>query len=145
MVVRPLTPADYAAWLPLWQGYQTFYKAQIPEETTVITWQRFADASEPIYALGAFDGEQLLGIVHYLFHRSTWTIGQYCYLQDLFTIPEARGKGIGRSLINAVYERAREVGASRVYWLTHETNTHAMLLYDQVADKSGFVQYRKVL
>jgi GNAT superfamily N-acetyltransferase len=145
MIIQPLTAHNYEAWLPLWQGYQTFYKAQIPAETTAITWQRFHDPGEPVYALGAFEDEQLVGIVHYLFHRSTWTTGPYCYLQDLFTLAEMRGKGVGRALINAVYDYAREAGASRVYWLTHETNSHAMILYDQVADKSGFVQYRKSL
>ncbi len=145
MEVKLLTPADYTAWLPLWQGYQTFYKTQIPAETTAITWQRFFDPNEPIYALGAFEDTELLGIVHYLYHRSTWTVGHYCYLQDLFTSPDMRGKGVGRALINAVYAAARTSGASRVYWLTHETNSDAMQLYDKVADRSGFVQYRKVL
>ena len=145
MEVKPLTLADYDAWLPLWHGYQTFYKAQIAPETTAITWQRFHDPQEPIFALGAFVDHRLIGIVHYLYHRSTWTIGQYCYLQDLFTDPDMRGKGAGRALINAVYDAARSSGASRVYWLTHETNSGAMQLYDKVADRSGFVQYRKLL
>ena len=88
---------------------------------------------------------RLIGIVHYLFHRSTWTTGDYCYLQDLFTVPEARRSGAGRALIEAVVERARAAGASRVYWLTHETNGTARSLYDQVADRSGFIQYRRIL
>ena len=98
-----------------------------------------------MHALVAENGDRIVGIVHYIFHRSTWTDGPYCYLQDLFTMEEVRGLGIGRALIEAVYAKAREEGASRVYWLTHETNTVAMQLYDKVADKSGFVQYRKTL
>lgn len=112
---------------------------------TDLTFARFFDAHEPVHAFVAESGGALVGLVHYIFHRSTWTDGPYCYLQDLFTSEAARGKGVGRALIKAVYARAREKGASRVYWLTHETNTVAMKLYDQVAERSGFVQYRKTL
>ena len=86
-----------------------------------------------------------MGIVHYLFHRSSWTVGNYCYLQDLFVAEEARGRGLGRALIEAVYDKAREAGASRVYWLTHQDNATARRLYDQVADNLGHIQYRKLL
>jgi GNAT superfamily N-acetyltransferase len=145
IIIRPLVPEDRSAWEPLWHGYQEFYKAQIAEATTERTWQRFHEPMVPMHALGAFNGEQLVGIVHYLYHYTTWTIGPYCYLQDLFTLPETRGQGVGRALIEAVYQAASAYGASRVYWLTHETNAQAMVLYDKVADKSGFVQYRKIL
>jgi GNAT superfamily N-acetyltransferase len=145
LTVRTLAPADRAAWEPLWCGYQEFYKTGIPAATTDETWRRFHDGSEPMFALGAFVGTELVGIVHCIYHRSCWTVGNYCYLQDLFTAPAHRGRGVGRALINAVYERARAEGASRVHWLTHETNTTGMLLYDKVAERSGFVQYRKVL
>jgi len=145
MFIRPARPDDYENWLPLWQGYQMFYQANIPQDVTQLTWGRFYDPTEPMYcAVAEFDG-QLVGMVHYIFHRSCWTAGDYCYLQDLFTLEAHRGKGIGRALIEYVYAEARKQNASRVYWLTHETNQQAMILYDQVADKSGFVQYRKLI
>lgn len=143
--VRPLAPADREDWEPLWAGYQAFYQVQIPAETTDATWRRLQDPQLPMHALGAFQGGRLVGIVHYLFHHSTWTTGPYCYLQDLFTAPEARGQGAGRALIEAVAAAAQAAGASRVYWLTHESNAQAMALYDQVAARSGFVQYRRLL
>jgi GNAT superfamily N-acetyltransferase len=143
--VRPLTPEDRDAWHPLWRGYQEFYHADIPETTTEATWSRFHDPAEPMRAFGAFDGGRLLGIVHVIQHRSTWTVGDYLYLQDLFVDPDVRGTGAGRALIERVYALAAEVGASRVHWLTHETNTTAMQLYDRIADRPGFVQYRKLL
>lgn len=145
VTIRPLTLDDRAQWEPLWRGYQVFYKTDIPQAATDVAWQRFHDGGEPMRAFGAFDGERMVGIVHTILHRSTWTIGDYCYLQDLFVDPTVRGTGAGRALIEAVYAYAREKGASRVYWLTHETNGTAMQLYDRIADKSGFIQYRKVL
>jgi GNAT superfamily N-acetyltransferase len=93
----------------------------------------------------AEEDDRLVGLVHYIQHRSCWTVGDYVYLQDLFVDPDVRGTGLGRALIEHVYARAAEAGASRVWWLTHESNAQAMLLYDRIADKSGFVQYRKVL
>ena len=143
--VRPVEPEDRPRWEPLWQGYLTFYKAKLPPEVTEITWRRFFDGIEPMHALVAEEGTALIGVVHYLFHRSTWMIGPNCYLQDLFTVEAARGKGVGRALIEAVYRDAKEAGASRVYWHTHETNKTAQALYDRVATLSGFIQYRKEL
>ncbi len=142
-VIRPVEPTDRPRWEPLWQGYQTFYKVALSAEVTEITWRRFFDGLEPMHALVAEEGEALIGIVHYLFHRSTWMIGPICYLQDLFTAHAARGKGVGRALIEAVHKDAAAAGASRVYWHTHETNSTARLLYDKVATLSGFIQYRK--
>jgi GNAT superfamily N-acetyltransferase len=98
-----------------------------------------------MFALGAFLEERLVGIAHMVYHRSCWTIGDYCYLQDLFTVPEARGQGVATALIEAVFARARADGVSRVHWLTHESNTAAQSLYDKIAVRSGFIQYRKVL
>ena len=145
LIVRPVRGDDRGRWEELWKGYQAFYKVDIPRMTTDLTFSRFFAPMEPMHALVAERDGVILGIVHFIFHASTWTEGPYCYLQDLFTDESARGLGVGRALIEAVYQRAREEGASRVYWLTHETNTVAMQLYDKVADRSGFVQYRKVL
>lgn len=145
IVVRPLRPDERDAWEPLWSGYLAFYEAAVAAEVTEETWRRLHDPAEPMHVLGAFVDGRLIGIVHFLFHRSTWTTGDYCYLQDLFTVVESRGLGAGRALIEAVYERARAAGASRVYWLTHESNATARAMYDKVADRPGFIQYRQVL
>jgi GNAT superfamily N-acetyltransferase len=142
--IRPLRLDERADWEPLWKGYQLFYKVAIPEETTRVTWARLHDPTEPMEALGAYMDGRLRGIAHYLFHRSCWTIGNYCYLQDLFVAETARHLGLGRALIAAVEERARRAGASRLYWLTHESNAAARALYDQLAERSGFIQYRKL-
>ena len=145
VTIRPLGIDERADWEPLWEGYQAFYKVVIPAETTAVTWARLHDPAEWMHALGAYVEGRLRGIVHYLFHRSTSLIAPVCYLQDLFTKDGLRGKGVGRALIEAVYEQAKKAGAARVYWLTHETNTTAMALYDNIATKSGFLQYRKEL
>lgn len=147
VIIRAVERRDYDMWLPLWDGYNAFYgrsgPTALPGDVTATTWNRFFDAYEPVSALVAEQNGQLLGLVHYLYHRSTTSIAPTCYLQDLFTSEAARGKGIGRALIEGVHERARAAGASRVYWLTHETNTTAMQLYDKLAERSGFLQYRK--
>ncbi len=140
--IRHLQPTDKAAWHPLWKGYQRFYKTDIAEEVSDLTWQRFHDPAEPMTAFGAFEGERLVGIVHAILHRSCWTSGDYCYLQDLFTSEDARGKGVGRKLIEAVCDWAKSKGASRVHWLTQHDNAQARILYDAVAGNSGFIQYR---
>jgi len=143
--IRAVSETDRDQWLPLWQGYQKFYKTTIDESVTATTWQRFLNPSEPVHCAVAEDGQQLVGIVHFIFHRSCWTEGDYVYLQDLFVDPKIRSKGVGRALIEHVVARAREACASRVWWLTHESNSEAMLLYDRIAEKSGFLQYRKLL
>jgi GNAT superfamily N-acetyltransferase len=145
LTVRPVAPTDLAQWEALWDGYNTFYERTVPPEITGVTWSRFFDANEPVHALVAEKDGRLLGLVHYLFHRSTTLIGPTCYLQDLFTTEGARGQGVGRALIESVYERARTAGSLRVYWQTHETNLTAMALYDKVAERSGFLVYRKRL
>ena len=143
--IRPVTRADRAGWEPLWAGYNRFYGRELPADITDATWSRFFDPAEPVHALVAERDGELLGLVHYLFHRATIMIGPTCYLADLFTAERARGQGIGRALIEAVYERARAGGAARVYWQTHETNRTAMLLYDRIAERSGFLVYRRNL
>jgi GNAT superfamily N-acetyltransferase len=146
--IRPVSRLDYDQWLPLWDGYNAFYgrsgATALSPEITAMTWARFFDAYEPVRGLVAESGGQLLGLTHYLFHRSTTAIEPTCYLQDLFTAGAVRGKGVGRALINRVYEQARLAGSQRVYWQTHETNLTAMQLYDKVAERSGFVVYRKL-
>ncbi|MEE1611881.1 GNAT family N-acetyltransferase [Microvirga sp. CF3016] len=146
LTIRPVTRQDFDQWLPLWEGYNAFYgrsgAAALAAEITQMTWARFFDAYEPVHALVAEGQGHLLGIAHYLFHRSTTSIEPSCYLQDLFTNDASRGKGVGKALINGVYEQARIAGAARVYWQTHETNLTAMKLYDKVAERSGFVVYR---
>ena len=149
VTIRFVTRDDYAQWLPLWDGYNAFSERSGPTalapEITAMTWQRFFDAYEPMHALVADAGGTLIGLTHYLFHRSTTAIAPTCYLQDLFTSEAARGKGVGRALINGVYAQAKLAGSPRVYWQTHETNHTAMQLYDKVADKPGFVIYRKII
>ena len=144
-VVRPIVDQDFAQWLPLWTGYNTFYKRTLPDATTRRTWARFLDPGEPMHALVAAQDGELLGLVHYLFHRATAMVENTCYLADLFTSRQARGKGVGRLLIEAVYDAARKAGAGRVYWQTHETNAVAQVLYNEVAERSGFIVYRKQL
>ena len=149
LLIRAVTRNDYEQWLPLWDGYNAFYGrfgvTALAPEITKTTWERFFDSNEPVHAFVAESQGQLLGLTHYLFHRSTIAIEPICYLQDLFTTELARGKGVGRALINAVYEQARLAGSSRVYWQTHETNLTAMQLYNKLAEKSGFQVYRKML
>jgi len=149
LVVRPAEPDDFASWKLLWDGYNAFYGRQgetaLPDEVTRRTWSRFFDGYEPMHASVAEQAGQLLGLVHFILHRSTISIGPVCYLQDLFTLESARGKGVGRALIEEVYRRAEQAGCSRVYWHTHQTNAAAMVLYDKVAEHSGFVVYRKML
>jgi GNAT superfamily N-acetyltransferase len=147
--VRPVVLSDFPAWKPLWDGYNAFYgrhgDTALPLEITTMTWSRFFDAYEPMHALVAESAGELIGLTHFLFHRSTIQLGPSCYLQDLFTAESARGKGVGRRLINEVYRCAQTSGVERAYWHTRETNTTAMQLYDKVAEKQGSVVYRKLL
>jgi len=149
VLIREIAKTDYVQWLPLWDGYNHFYgrsgPTALPDDITATTWARFFDEMEPVHALVAERDGRLIGLTHYLFHRSTIAIAPICYLQDLFTSADARGKGVGRALIEGVYARARAAGAPRVYWQTHETNQTAQSLYNQVAEKSGFIVYRKTV
>lgn len=147
VLIRPLRETDLTAWTPLWDGYNAFYgrhgETALAPEITQTTWQRFFNAGEPVFALVAESEGQLLGLTHYLYHRSTTRVELTCYLQDLFTDPAARGKGVGRALIEGVYERAKAAGITRVYWQTHTTNSAGRLLYDKVAQHMGFIVYSR--
>ena len=149
VVVRSVLPIEFDAWLQLWDGYNAFYGRHGPTALSMAitrsTWQRFFDAYEPVHCLVAELDGRLVGLVHYIFHRSTIQIGPTCYLQDLFTDTGARGQGVGRALIEMVYQRASTADCPRVYWLTHETNLVARAVYDKLAERSGFIVYRKAL
>jgi GNAT superfamily N-acetyltransferase len=145
VVVRPIEQADFPGWKPLWDGYNAFYGRKdataLAPEITQATWQRFFDPAEPVFALVADDGEKLVGLAHYLFHRSTTRVEPTCYLQDLFTAPTERGRGVGRALIEGVYGKAAAAGVKRVYWQTHESNAAGRRLYDKVGRHLGFIVY----
>ena len=148
-LIRPLQTRDFAAWKPLWDGYNAFYgragATALPDDVTRTTWSRFFDAREPMHALVADRDGELLGLAHFLYHRSTIQLQPTCYLQDLYTLESARGRGVACALVEAVSDHARTTGTPRLYWQTHETNAVAMRLYDRIAQKSGFLVYRKVL
>ena len=145
LLIRPPQPGDFDAWSPLWDGYNAFYgragATALDPRITRLTWQRFLDPDEPVFALLAQGEGRMLGIAHFLHHRSTTRLGLSCYLQDLYTEPAARGQGIARALIEAVCDAARGAGIDRVYWQTHESNATARRLYDRVARHAGFIVY----
>jgi GNAT superfamily N-acetyltransferase len=145
VAVRPVTPDDFAAWKLLWDDYNAFYErvgpTALPDEVTDTTWRRFFDAGEPVHCIVAERAGKVVGMCHYIYHRSTSRLAPVCYLQDLFTAPDYRGHGIGRALIVRVSEIAKQAGSTRVYWLTHSTNTPGRTLYDKVAKNLGFIQY----
>lgn len=149
LTIRAIRDTDFQRWKLLWDGYNAFYGREgptaLPLEITQSTWRRFQDPTEPVHALVAEQGDGLLGLVHYLYHRSTIAQGFNCYLQDLFTSPAARGQGVGRALIEAVYDAARAAGSKRVYWHTQNHNATARALYDRVGDNPGFMVYQKLL
>lgn len=142
MKIRDIRADDHRQWEALWAGYLAFYQNALPTEVTDTTWSRLLDPSEPMFCLVAEGEAGLLGIVHCVLHRGTWALGDFCYLEDLFVSPNARGQGVGRALVDAVYARADALGCERVYWLTHESNASARALYDRVARRTGFIQYR---
>ncbi len=141
--IRPLAPSDRAAWDGLWAGYLTFYESSVAPEVSEATWTRLLDPAQPMFALVAEDTDGVFGLVQCGLHASTWSTQPYCYLGDLYVDPSRRGSGAGRALIEAVYAEADRLGAVRVYWMTHETNATARLLYDRLATRSGFIQYRR--
>lgn len=144
MIIREAHAADRAQWDELWAGYLSFYKSTLAADVTDTTWRRLLNSAEPMQALVAEDDNgALIGFTHVVFHRGTWSVGDFCYLEDLFVAPTARNRGVARALIEAVYDLADQRGAGRVYWLTHESNATARKLYDQVARNLGFIQYRR--
>ncbi len=142
IAIRPLEPADHDDWRRLWTAYLEFYEATVPEEVYAATWKRLFAAGEfePRGFIALKDGKAV-GLTHYLYHRSCWSLVNNCYLQDLFTAPEARGAGVGAALIEAVRQEAAKIGVANVYWMTHETNARARKLYDRVARRTGFIEY----
>jgi GNAT superfamily N-acetyltransferase len=145
--IRSVGPDDFVQWKSLWDGYNAFYgragDTALPDTITQTTWQRFFDGREPVFALVAEESSTLVGLAHYLFHRSTTRIEPVCYMQDLFTAPAARGRGVARALIEAVYREAQSQRSSRVYWHTQASNTTARRLYDDMAKHHGFIVYTR--
>lgn len=144
--IHTLTAVDFEDWEPLWQGYLRFYETVLDDELTRLTFERLTSAGYPMHGFLARDeAGRAIGIVNWVTHPATWTRNDYCYLEDLFVIPDVRGSGAGRMLIEAVYAAAAELGCANVYWLTHETNTEARKLYDRISQRSGFIHYRHKL
>jgi GNAT superfamily N-acetyltransferase len=143
--IRLVTSSDHAAWLPLWQAYLRFYNTELPDAVSQSTWQRVLDEHEPTHAALAWHGDQAVGLVHFIYHRSNWSIENSCYLQDLLVTEQSRGTGVGRQLIEFVYATAKADGCCKVHWLTHETNATAIQLYERIAERPGFIQFRKAL
>lgn len=142
--IRPLTSDDYSAWLPLWQQYMGFHGVW-PEDVPLAAWPRFLDPGEPMYAIGAFVNERLVGFAHYVFHRHTWTEANCCFLADVFTVPDARRSGVAKTLVESVFARAAERGADHVYGTTLLSNELSHRLYDQVAERMNVLFYRHQL
>jgi ribosomal protein S18 acetylase RimI-like enzyme len=141
--LRSLAETDRAGWLDLWTGYQRFYGVALSPVVTEATWRRIHDSGEPIHGLGAFRGQRIVGLTHFILHRSTWRVDDTCYLQDLYVDPAERRSGVARGLVAAVYAAADAAGAGQVYWLTHKTNAAGRGLYDQVAKNTGFIVYER--
>jgi GNAT superfamily N-acetyltransferase len=147
-LVRPVAREDFPRWKELWDALNASYgrsgPTALPHQVTETTWARFFDAHEPTHALVAVRAGAIVGIAHYLYHGITTHIQPICCLQDLFTDPAARGTGVGRALINSLYERAKSAGSARIYWVVHQTNTPALRLYDHLAERTGFIVYRNI-
>ncbi|MGC4173988.1 N-acetyltransferase family protein [Demequina sp.] len=145
VTIRPVSASDYEAWRPLWDAYVTFYESSLPDAVTADVFSRLVAGHGVFGAMAWSENGEAVGLVHWLFHPSTWSLTDYCYLEDLYVSPAARGLGVGRALIDHVNEAARASGAHKVYWLTHETNTTAQALYDRVAERTGFIHFEQPL
>ena len=146
LTLRPPTEDDRDVWDELFAAYLAFYETDLPDAQFELTWQRIMDG-DGIFALLAVEdeggpGEQPVGLMHWMYHPSTWTEGPYCYLQDLYVDQDARGGGVGRALIEKLYEIAEDEGAAQVYWLTQGFNETARYLYDRVGELTPFIKYR---
>ena len=141
--IRSLQPSDRPQWDALWQGYLRFYRQRLPAAVTDSTFSRLLDERSQPYGLVAVRERQLVGFAHYLFHPSTWSQANLCYLEDLFVEPGARGGGFGRALIRAVYAAADNARASAVYWMTQEFNADGRALYDTLARRTSFIRYER--
>ncbi|XDZ52432.1 N-acetyltransferase family protein [Neisseriaceae bacterium CLB008] len=142
LTLRPIQATDFDAWLPLWQAYQDFYEVTLAPEVSTTQMQRFLDPNEPVHAAVALVGDQMVGFVHYVVHRSTWAVADFCYLEDLYVDPSVRGSGAGKRLIEWVQAFSQQQQCGRLYWHTHHTNARAQKLYDWIAAKSGCIEYR---
>jgi len=142
LTIRPIEPGDRAAWQPLWAGYLSFYETTVAPDVTEFTWKRLTSSGgvSGLLAIGA--AGDAVGLVHFVFHPTTWSMGGSCYLEDLFVAPAARGQRVGRRLIAAVAEAAKANGATAVYWQTEEFNATARRLYERVAKRSPFIRYQ---
>lgn len=143
--IRLVSADDHAAWLPLWQAYLRFYNTELPQAVSQSTWQRLLDDREQTHGALAWNGDTAVGLVHFIYHRSNWSIENSCYLQDLLVTEHSRGTGVGRQLIEFVYTTAKADGCCKVHWLTHETNATAIQLYERIAERPGYIQFRKAL
>ncbi|MCU7279692.1 MULTISPECIES: GNAT family N-acetyltransferase [Pseudomonas] len=143
--IREVKQTDLQPWHDYWSQYQAFYQVDLGPAITERTWARFFDPAEPMHCAVATDGERLFGFVHYVFHRSTWGRNDFCYLEDLYVCPSARGRMIGKQLIEFVQDQARQQQCDRLYWHTQETNRTAQRLYDWIAEKPGVIEYRMPL
>jgi len=141
--IRPLEAGDRAQWNTLWSGYLRFYRQHLPEDVTAGTFARLIDPRAPLHGLVAERGGALAGFVHFQFHPTSWSLRDSCYLEDLYVDPEARGGGVGRALIRAVYEAADRAQAASVYWLTQEFNAEGRALYDTLARRTSFIRYER--
>ncbi len=142
--IHPINPADKAAWSDLWEAYLAFYETELPDEVYDTTFDRLCDPdlTDQCGFLAFVDGVPV-GLVHYIFHAHNWKLEPVCYLQDLYAKPETRGTGVGRKLIEAVYEAADAAGAPTVYWMTQDFNSTARQLYDRIGTLTPFIKYNR--
>jgi GNAT superfamily N-acetyltransferase len=144
MVIRALTREDHDGWMELWDGYLRFYRVEIGEQITSLTFARMCEKKAGMFGLVAVDEDgEVVGFANCLVHPSTWSIAGYCYLEDLFVAPHARGGEVAKGLIDATAAAARERGVERMYWNTQQFNGPARSLYDTVGKLTSMVVYER--